>query len=336
MITHIQFPESPLTRENYYDFKEYEGQKVMHSSALRHIYPGEGGSLKRLELYFEGKLGKQEKPYQNLGQIFHKYMENRNVFEIEPAVLPEPAIAEVVKMLNQTVVIPTKNLNDISDSIIGEICIDLQYQNNWKPGTRIDKIREKGSVYFNFLREATGKHMLTQAQSIALEGIKTSTENSPFAEKLFDKRALHEVPVLWKNEHGIWCKALIDWLLIDDYVAEFIDYKSTSKPVGSFLGTIIAGFDPQTGKPQHEWVPGSLFNYRYYRQTEFYDEAVGALLNQLKLARQIKRNIYAVESVQPYENLMIEGNYDLAYLGRTEIEQCMIPVRGQIASKKKY
>lgn len=341
----IQLPESPLTRANYFDYNEHEGQPVVSSSALKYLYPGEGGSIKKFELYMAGKLGKREAPHQRMGSIFHKYAEDKTHFEVSPEVMPEEGVAKIVKATFDSLAPTSKTKNvEFPSTLIYQMARLVGYQSRWGEEAITRKLLE-GKGYWEFLVKADGKHMLTASQVEKLDGMTLSINSVPHLyEQLYKQGALHEVPILWKNrEYGIWCKALIDWVSFRQAFGEgtkvvrFLDFKTTSKPVGVFEKGERADFNYVTGQVETFSYPGSLYNYRYYRQSAFYHQAISELLIQMNMKYVVvDANIIAIETVAPYESAYVSVRDSAMAVGRIEVNDSLAVLYNSIQKKKKF
>lgn len=353
----IALPNSPLTRENYFSYTHHEGRPIVHASALEHIYPGQGGSPKRLEMFFAGEMEKATKPYLTFGSLFHKYMENKNDFVVEPGTLPEPSVVKVVThMFENEYTARGDAFAEKSPEmwpLIGKEMIAsaraVAFQPRWGDDAIFKKVSAEGEAYWKFLCEAQGHHMLTAKQKDQLEGSTESVKNSPWAEFVFRKDAMHEVPILFMvtiDGVDIWCKALIDWLILpDDPIEEVLamDYKTTSKPIGTFLGYQRIVYVDLAGRyiPKQMAFPGDFWTYRYYRQIAFYRLAIDKLFAQVhpEWTKRFPRNdfsVLAVESESPYESILMPDTPESVAEGGKEIDICFAGIAAYFKTLKKY
>lgn len=351
----IQLPESPLTRENYFSFKEYKGLPVLHSSAMHSIYPGEGGSLKKLHLYLTAQK-EDTKPHFTLGQLFHKYLENSRDFVVETDTRPEEGVVKVVNHMYEN--FPHEQAKESGIGrvagafpLLGGLTVKsaraISYQPRWGDEAIMKKIGNEGEKYWDFLCNAEGHHMLTAAQKIAMDGMSESAKNSSSAELIFSKDALHEVPILFQMAASdgtlVWCKALIDWLLIGSETDELtmIDFKTTSKPVGNFMYREELEFVGIGGSDVREkLIPGPFWGYRYYRQFAFYRVAVWELFRQIypdweKRLPKILSIVLPFESVAPFECGCYNGNLG-ENQGLPEIYTCVNSMAQYYKTLKKF
>lgn len=126
------------------------------------------------------------------------------------------------------------------------------WQPNWKPETRINKIVEVGSMYFEDLKKAYGKQILSQEQLDTIDGIVMSLTTNRRTAKYFDKEAqqtnqnvdfYYQLPIYFEYE-GEDCKALLDLVLVfkDEQGRpthiEPIDIKTMAGSTISFLSAL--------------------------------------------------------------------------------------------------
>jgi len=101
------------------------------------------------------------------------------------------AIVNIVKALFNEFHETHRTLDDIPDAEIIGFASQFNYQNNWKPETKVKTIREKGNEYYSLLYAAGDKTILEdetyQAVINAVNALKESdstsfyfTENNPF------------------------------------------------------------------------------------------------------------------------------------------------------------
>lgn len=362
----MNLPDSPLTRENYFTYTQHEGKPIIHASALEHIYPGQGGSPKRLKMFLDGEMDKPKTSYRTFGSLFHSWMENKNEFVIEPATRPEEGVVKVVthmfenfpEIRDETGLAILKKI-PASFSLLGGLMFEsaraIRYQPKWGQEAIVKKISAEGADYWTFLCEAQGHYMLTAKQKDQLEGATQSVKDSQWAEFVFRKDAMHEVPILFKvtiDGEDIWCKALIDWLVMPAEAQlpgeiQFIDYKTTSDPIGNFL--VKQRVDLQRNG-SGDWVPtcsfygGPYYYFRYYRQFAFYRIAVANLFLQMypdwqKRVPDIDSWYLAVESEAPFEctvELEPQEAQMRDSIGYSEVMTCFYEIAGYYKTLKKY
>lgn len=359
----MELPTSPLTRENYFEFRRFEGRPVIHASALRHIYPGEGGSAKRLKLYFESEE-KKATPSMSLGKIFHKYLENPKDFVVAPGVMPGEGTEKVVRRVYETYQehhdtvrgLPAEEAIWTDDfkklELIGTWVVaaakEVGFQSNWKDDTIIRNVAKDGQALYDHLIAAEGHQILTAKQKEQVSGMQESLDDSQYAELIYSKTAMHEVPVLWKEERfgqEIWVKALLDWVQMpaaNEKTIKVIDFKTTSKPLGIFFN----GNRVEMHLGENSWYemrkpsPGQFWEYRYYRQFYMYQLAAQQLYRQMNPTHNhipeviVKPMVF--ESEVPYECDLLGQPMTAPLIGKVEFNDAMAAVAGIYTLQKSY
>lgn len=89
------------------------------------------------------------------GAFQDKYLVS-NIPSMEPSV--EPVVKEIFNQFKNSYT----NINDIPDSGILPIINQMNYQTRWKPATRCNAIKEKGSQYYQTMFMAKDKSIITQ------------------------------------------------------------------------------------------------------------------------------------------------------------------------------
>jgi len=115
------------------------------------------------------------------------------------------------------------------------------YQNNWKDDTRIDKVIEQGSDYFNILAESEGKIKITDTEYSNALACKMALQADEFTKVFVDRKLDKNVEFLDKviiefDVDGIDLKGELDRVVINHNTKTVcpLDFKTTSKPVYSF------------------------------------------------------------------------------------------------------
>lgn len=307
-------------------------------------------------MYFEAEKAK-DKPHQSLGKLFHKYLENKKDFVVSPDVLPEPGVIKVIDSVFDhrkdwciLLEIDTNSYDWFKGAwpLMGAVVVgearQVGYQPKWGDDAIWKKVGAEGEGYWKFLCEAQGHHMLTSKQKEQFEGMSTSILSSPWAEIVFDKKAEHEVPVLFKvtyDGEDIWCKALLDWVIMKENAIRVIDYKTTSKPIGSFMESnrVEMHLGENGWYEMRKPVPGSYWNYRYYRQLAFYTLAASELyVQRFQQPAPIGHapEVLPIESVAPYECDLIAPPTTSGFIGRAEMADCFTEVAKYYKTLKKY
>src|SRR6218665_1350045 len=127
---------------------------------------------------------------------------------------------------------------------ITEVINSFGWQNNWKNETRLNKIIERGSGYFNQLTQAKGRKIISPEKMLHAQNIAKSLRESPKTKDFFDRNALRESDVFTYYQFPIYfetnkklCKALPDIVQTQsNYKTKhakihILDLKTMSEPV---------------------------------------------------------------------------------------------------------
>ena len=290
-MQNVQEKDSSLTRDNYYTFGNSLENMAVSNSALSKINPDEGGSFDKFEKYILGESQDEAKAYYFNGKLLHYYIEHKDEFCISEVNKPTPAVAKVVENLYEY------DHDFSSRGEILDVCNTLKYQSGWNPDTRVDKILEEGTEYYNFLVENSDKICLTPSEKEQILHQVTAIEQSDYRDVLIDDPTVERERAILFNLSKIFkSKALIDNLKSnhDRQTAHITDLKTSSKPISTFHHWKRYGYD--SGRILMKYFDGPFFTYRYYRQLAHYVAAVKSLYPTYK----ITASIIVVESMPPY------------------------------------
>ena len=189
------------------------------------------------------------------------------------------------------------------------------YQPNWKTETKINKIVENGTLYFEDLKKAVGKQMLSSNEMVLISSIVSSLKTNPRTSKYFDRDALlradkvtvyYQLPIYFTYK-GVKCKALLDMLIV----------------IRDEAGKVVSvqAFDLKTMNGNTLKFPSNLKSFRYDIQAAWYTEAIFAKDSTLKidgLTPEILRPFtFIVESnSQPGIPLLYEIDGELLLTGK--------------------
>jgi hypothetical protein len=128
------------------------------------------------------------------------------------------------------------------ESIVLDHCKYQNYQGNWKDQTRVDKVIEQGSAYFDLLVKSKNKMMITDSEYAlarnAVMALKSDKYTKKFTDKKLDPKNLEfwDKPIIEFEFLGVEMKGELDRVVIDHYnkVIIPIDFKTTGKTVNSF------------------------------------------------------------------------------------------------------
>src|SRR5690606_30922375 len=129
---------------------------------------------------------------------------------------------------------------------------------------------------------------------------------------------------------GFTCKALLDNVTVDfeKKTAKIRDVKSTSKPVGTYMGHY-----QYRHATEREWSPGPFVWYHTYRQLAFYGLALKNWLTQrgeLGHKYKIEYEVLACETVEPYEHIVYCIDDDWIKAGVREVESCFAILKSEL------
>lgn len=176
---------------------------------------------------------------------------------------PTDVIKSIINMVFDTQLavreIPIENIRLISDidyrEDILEACVIHDYHSSLKDQTRINKVCEHYE-YWEDLKEAYGKTILSQDEANLIDEIVMSLRTSTTTSKYFNaSNVKFQVPIYFEYK-DIECKALLDMIIIDEE-------KKTILPIDlKTMGDYTINF------------PKSLRRRRYDIQAAFYTEAL--------------------------------------------------------------
>ena len=205
------------------------------------------------------------------------------------------------------------------DKYPGSIQMSIEehgWQSNWKMETKINKIIEIGSEYFEDLKKGLGKQILTSEEKKLIDDIVFSLKSNPRTSKFFDRVALsraelvtvyYQLPIYFYYK-GIYCKALLDMLIV----------------IRDESGKIISvqAFDLKTMNGNTLRFLSNLKSFRYDIQAAWYTEALLASPSSFELEGLIKEEMlrpftFIVESNSyPGQPLLFETDKDIINTGK--------------------
>jgi len=297
-----------MIEENPY----YEVDAVSNSS-LKYINPEEGGHPRKYQSF---KAGNEKISSLSLdrGKLLHKWVENRDSFEVSEIDAPSDMVIKWVELvinsernwLAEKDITP--NQEELEDIIL-RAKKHLNIYNNYKDDVKIIALFNSFSDYYNFVKYPSDKIALTSATRDILFNCYQSLYVHPIANDLLFKESEGETVL---NEQAIYfeylnvpCKALLDRIIIDEAnkKIKIIDLKTTAKSVALYKDT----FD----------------YYHTYRQLAFYKLAIMHLLSDLgyKYISQYKItcHIVAVETFGSFITQVYEVDQTYITKGTQEI-----------------
>ena len=183
--------------------------------------------------------------------------ESREYFDKKYAVIPDDTgvsetIAKIVKGIYDSAVDEDKlydadikytptNLEDYPEQILRHCDYEL-YQSRWKDETRINKIVEQGSKYFDILKKCGTKTIITESEYAkavnCVMALRSDKHTSKYCQKKSNDPDIEIVDkhVIVFDYQGLEFKGELDRVIINhkDKTITPIDFKTTSKSVLNF------------------------------------------------------------------------------------------------------
>lgn len=182
----------------------------------------------------------------------------------------EVEMSIIQKVFDEVVWDNNSFLEDFKEQIEQSILFH-NWQPNWKIETKINKIVEIGSDYFEDLKQGYGKQILSTEEYSLINNIVLSLTTNPRTNKYFNRQQLcntdlinvyYQLPIYF-TYNEIDCKALLDLLiLIRNEKGEIVS---------------IQGFDLKTTSTNTIDFANNVKKYRYDIQASWYMEAIKQL-----------------------------------------------------------
>jgi hypothetical protein len=180
---------------------------------------------------------------------------------------PSDAIMSIVQMaFDQSCIdeeAPENDINSYPRNVLDAVN-HHKYYPNWKEATRVNKILEGGYNYFEELKEAHGKQILTPVELEIIEGIERSWRTNFYTAKYFnhqgpDTHIFYQVPIYFEFMN-VDCKCLLDIVIVNtkDKTIQIVDMKTMAE------NTIM--------------FPKSASRFGYNFQAAFYTEGMNQLV----------------------------------------------------------
>jgi hypothetical protein len=270
-------------KELHYEEKEH----FIIGSAVDCILTGEAGEFKKQ--YYTSQLDKKPSDVEmSMTQQVYDELAGNGIFE---------------KSEN------TIELKDCEDMI--KIAIENHdWQRNWKMETKVAKIIDACSNYFNDLKASYGKQILSSEQNAKIHNIVNSLRLNRRTKRFFDRESqaamgtniefYYQLPIYFEYE-GIDCKALLDLVVV----------------VRNEEGNIVEIFpyDLKTMAGTTKYFLSSLKARRYDIQAVWY---TNALMSHFNVTREVvKQFSFIVESsTNPGKPLIFVVNDQLYKIGQ--------------------
>jgi len=233
---------------------------------------------------------------------------------------PSDTEMSIINLIFDEVVLlnPNKELEELSiyPGSIQKSIEEHGWQSNWKMETKIAKIIDVGSNYFEDLKKGYGKQILTTSEKQLIDDIVVSLKSNSRTSKFFDRNALsraegvtvyYQLPIYFMYK-GINCKALLDLLIV----------------IRDETGKIISvqAFDLKTMNGSTLKFLNNLKSFRYDIQAAWYTEALLGSPSSFELEGLIKEDLlrnftFIVESnTNPGQPLLFEIDEEILDIGK--------------------
>jgi len=264
--------------------QEYFSRPELNQSTLKHLEKGYANFVKKqaekehqvdnaddkeafiigsgVDLILTGNIGSFEKKY------YVSEIENK------PSDI-EMAIVKLVLGVLETYAEDTEVPNPIGQlseypGLILDACAEIGWQPNWKAPTRIAKIIEKCNLYFEDLKKAIGKIVISGTQKSTIDLIAMSLATNPRTLKYFDREVIsrdgtvdvYYQKIIYFTYRGVACKAMLDIVYV---------FKLQNGSIHAILP-----FDLKTMAGQVVDFPFSIKMRRYDIQAVWYTLALSA------------------------------------------------------------
>jgi len=220
------------------------------------------------EMYYEEKghlvIGSAVDDKISMGEEAFK----QKYFTSEKAKPSDAVMSMVQQVFDHTVEVlngelPPGTLHDYGNAVL-DSANDHKYQLRWKEPTRISKVQELGFEYFEELKEAFGKQILSVIENTIVNNIEMSWRTHPYTAQYFNHQADHihifyQVPIYFECMN-VDCKCLLDVVIVNTKANTIqpIDFKTTGDNPIMF--------------------PKSVGRFGYNFQASFYTEGLKALV----------------------------------------------------------
>lgn len=226
---------------------------------------------------------------------------------------PSDAEMEIVNLVFQVSEESRTTLGEYPEEIL-QACLQTGWQKNYKDQTKIDKIIEKGSLYFEELKRSYGKTIITAEQNRLIDTIVKSLKESYNTKNYFDRELYSNLdnyvmflqyPIYFKID-STDCKALLDIIICE------ID--------GETL--ILYPIDIKTTRFSTVDFPNAVRAYRYDLQAAWYTEALWSIKDKLLKEFNCKHLIinnfqFIVESTtKPGRPMVYQATSELLKIGK--------------------
>lgn len=196
------------------------------------------------------------------------------------------------------------------------------WQPRWKMETKVTKITEVGTEYFEDLRKAYGKQIISEQERFLIEDIVNSLKTNPRSKGYFDRQTFsgnefvdvyYQLPIYFKYK-GIDCKALLDMVIV-------------LKNPDTKLPEVIQPIDLKTMHGSTFTFINNVKRWRYDIQAAWYTEALKSYFDYVPDA-VIRPFEFVVESTSnvgsPLVFKLTEEFMNIGKVGKPEIRSTSI------------
>lgn len=248
--------------------EEYRTYPAIHYSALAQ-YAREGF----------GAIGHFDEPKESdaltFGSIVDTLLTDSDNFESKFAICtveqPAPAIKGICEALFELADKKFPSLDNVPDELLLELSKDAY--TNYKPETKLNKIKNEGNSYYSFLVETAGKKVITENMLIDAERCVAILQNSPTTSSLFNSAIVNN-PFKETDEEIL-------------YQSKFL-YSYDGKPIKIMVDVIHIDHDKKTiqpydlkttGQPEYKFF-NSVIKWNYDIQADLYEYVLKKLANE--------------------------------------------------------
>ena len=226
---------------------DYQTISALNQSTLKQILISPQAYIKAKER----QLARVESTEQHFvfGSVVDMLLtESKEDFDRKYAVIPDDTgVSETVSKIVQGVydfakVLPIILDLDQQSTTILECCNFENYQAKWKDETRVNKIIDQGSKYFDILKKSGTKSIITETEYAKAVNCVMALRSDKHTSKYCQKKSSNpDIEIINKHvvvfEHrGLEFKGELDRVIVDhkEKVIIPIDFKTTSKSVLNF------------------------------------------------------------------------------------------------------
>jgi len=226
---------------------DYQTISALNQSTLKQILISPQAYVKAKERQLSG-IESSERHFVFGSLVDMMLTESKEDFDKKYAVIPDDTgvtevIGRIIKGLYDDIsyLAEEKVLEDYKDEIL-QYCNYEQYQSRWKDETRINKIIEQGSKYFDILKNSGTRTIITETEYANAINCVMALRTDKYTSKYCQKKS-NDPNIEIVNKHvvvfdyqGLEFKGELDRVIVnhEDKTITPIDFKTTSKSVLNF------------------------------------------------------------------------------------------------------